>query len=140
VVDEPLTVLGGFLSETTRKVRRILLGLGTLGIALRIFGIRVQEVSLLGTKITIAEERWLPLGVVVLLGYFTVTFGVYALSDLQRNRVAIRRVMVHSTPPGAIDALDARRSAVLLGVRALLDVFFPVVLAVVAAFLLHPWR
>lgn len=38
-----------------------------------------------------------------------------------------RRVMNHGTPAGAIDALDARRAAVLLGVRALLDVFFPVV-------------
>lgn len=117
-----------------------MLALGTLGIALRMFGIRVQEVSLLGTKITIAEERWLPLAVMVLLGYFVVTFIVYAMSDIQRNRAAVRRIMVHSTPPGAIDALDARRSAVILGVRALLDVFFPVVLAGVAVFLLNPWR
>ena len=140
MADEPLAVLGGFLSETTRKVRRVLLALGALSLALRFFGIRVQEVSLLGTKITIADDRWLPLAVMALLVYFAVTFIVYAISDLQRNRVAISRVMVHSTPAGSIDALDARRSAVLLGVRVFLDVLFPPVLGLVAVFLLHPWR
>ena len=140
MADEPLGVLGGFLSETTRKVRRVLVALGALALALRIFGIRVQEVSLLGTKITIAEDRWLSLGLVALLVYFAVTFGVYAFSDGQRNRAAIRRVMVHSTPAGSLDVLDARRSAVLLGVRVLLDVLFPLVLALIAVFLLHSWR
>ena len=35
---DDLSLLGGFLSETTRKVRRVLLALDALAIAVRAFG------------------------------------------------------------------------------------------------------
>jgi hypothetical protein len=145
---DDLAILSGFLSEPTRKVRRVLLALGALGIALRVFRVHVQEVTLLGTKITIAEERWFPFGLLTLIGYFVVMFGVYAMSDLHRHGGAIARiarrltVSLSSSSSLAVNVSyrASRTAALLLLARVILDVLLPVVLAGVAMFVFQPWR
>ena len=52
----------------------------------------MQTVVLLGTSIEIAEARWLPLGLRVLILYFALLFGVYAISDVQRHIVPFTRI------------------------------------------------
>jgi hypothetical protein len=121
---DDFAVLGGFLSEPARKVRRVLLALGTVAVALRVFGIHVQTISLLGTTIQIAEERWLPLGLLVATVYFAVLFAVYAGSDIHRHNEPIARI-ARMLPLSPADSLNYRNSrttaAVLLSARVILE-------------------
>jgi hypothetical protein len=139
---DDLSLLGGFLSETTRKVRRVLLALDALAIAVRAFGVQVQDVTLLGTTIHIAEDRWLPLGLLVLIGYFAVVFAVYAFSDMHRHSEAITRMArrLPLSPAAFLKYRSSRTAALLLLARALLDMFLPLLLAGVAVFMLRPMR
>jgi hypothetical protein len=53
--DDPRQVLSGFLTETTRHVRRTLLAVTTVALAVKFFGMRVTKLSLLGR-----DGRWYP--------------------------------------------------------------------------------
>jgi hypothetical protein len=70
---DPKRVLSGFLTETTRRVRRTLLAVTTVAFMVRLFGVRLTKLSLLGNELTIPDERWLPIGLFVAVAYFWVS-------------------------------------------------------------------
>lgn len=135
--DDDLAILGGFLSETTRKVRRVLLSVGGLAIAVHAFHVRVQNVALLGTTIQIGDERWLSLGLAFMLLYFAALFAVYAFSDFHRNSEAIFRIakVKPFTPEQPLTHRQDRTAATLMWGRLLIDLLVPLVVAGVGAFL-----
>lgn len=104
------------------------------------FGVRVQEVSLFGTKITIAEDRWLQFGLLMLIGYFAALFTVYAMSDIHRHSEEVTRIArrLPLSPIRSLTYRDSRTASALLLARGLLDVLLPILLAGVAVFLLRP--
>jgi hypothetical protein len=127
--DDPLRVLSGFLTETTRHVRRTLLAVSTVAIATKALDVHVKTLSLLGTTIEITNERWLSSGLFFVVLYFLGMFLVYAFSDIHRSRSALTRItrMQPLLPGMALEYRDARSAAILLGFRALFDVFLPMV-------------
>lgn len=69
------------LSEVTRKERRLLLGMSTIGIAIVRTGLLPTKISALGIEFGAADQRSLLNILAVITAYFLVAFVVYAASD-----------------------------------------------------------
>jgi hypothetical protein len=126
--DDPLKVLGGFLSEPTRRVRRTLLAVTTVALLVRMFGVRTTKLSLLGNELTIPDERWLPIGLFVVVLYFWVLFMVYAFGDSQRARASIWGIYRSGsslTPADSLQHRESKSASVLVGLRVGVDVLLP---------------
>lgn len=126
--DDPQRVLSGFLSETTRRVRRALLAVTTVALLVRMFGVRITKLSLLGNELTIPDERWLPIGLFVVVLYFWVLFMVYAFGDTQRARASILGIYRSGsslTPEDSLQHRESRSASVLAGLRVGVDVLLP---------------
>jgi hypothetical protein len=127
--DGPQHVLSGFLTETTRRVRRTLLALSTVAIAAKALNVHLKTLTVLGAEIEVTDERWLSVGLFFVLLYFWVTFLVYALGDVHRSREALTRAMrTQPLLPGvALGYRDSRSAAVVMSLRTVLDVVVPMV-------------
>jgi len=138
--DDPLRVLSGFLTETTRHVRRTLLAVSTVAIASKVLDVHVKTLSLLGATIEITNERWLSHGLFFVVLYFWVMFVVYAFSDVHRSRNALTRITRRQSllPGMALEYRDSRSASLLLGFRGLLDVILPMVYGIVGMVALVP--
>lgn len=138
--DDPLRVLSGFLSETTRRVRRTLLAVSTVAIATKVLDVHVKTLSLFGTTIEITNERWLSHGLFFVLLYFWGSFLVYAFGDVHRSRRELTTVTrTGSLLPGvAVDYRNSRAAATLMGFRIVLDVLLPLVYGIVGMVMLVP--
>jgi hypothetical protein len=142
--DNPLRVLSGFLTETTRRVRRTLLAVSTIAIASKALDVHVKTLSLLGATVEITNERWLSTGLFFVVLYFWGMFVLYAFSDMHRSHRALTRLTrTLSLLRHGLEYRESRASATLIVFRALLDVLLPVVYGLFGlAVLVRPiqWR
>jgi hypothetical protein len=103
VAEEPSQLESGIhpkltnpLSEETRKERVYLLGMSAVGITIVFTGLIPTEISTLGIKFAEADRKSLLFIFALVVGYFLVAFGSYALSDYlewwsARRDLALRR-------------------------------------------------
>lgn len=75
------------LSEETRKERRNLLGVSTLGIVMVKSGLIPSKISALGIEFSQADQTVLLYALAVITIYFLLAFIFYALSDFMNYRV-----------------------------------------------------
>jgi hypothetical protein len=73
--------VGEVLSSVTRAERRILLGVAMLGVIVAHSGLIPTRISALGIDFERADQRSLLLVLVLVVSYFTITFGIYAAAD-----------------------------------------------------------
>jgi len=78
------------LSEETRKERVYLLGTSAIGITIVFIGLIPTEVATLGIKFAEADRKSLLIIFALVVSYFLVAFGSYALSDFLLWREAER--------------------------------------------------
>lgn len=69
------------LSEVTRKVRRSLLGVSILSIAVVKAGLLPGKITALGIELSIKNQQSLTMLFSMIVGYFLITFIVYSFSD-----------------------------------------------------------
>jgi hypothetical protein len=122
--DDPRQVLSGFLTETTRRVRRTLLAVTTVAIASKLFGVRVTTLSCRQRT----DERWLPICLFVAVAYFWGLFMVYAIGDAQRVSVQIWEIYRSGTSLGPTNSLrhrDSKSASFVMSLRVLADVLLP---------------
>jgi hypothetical protein len=70
------------LSEDTRKERRNLLAISTIGIALVKTGLIPTKISALGIEFSQSNQRALLYILLAMIIYFFLTFAIYAISDV----------------------------------------------------------
>jgi len=85
--------------EVTRKERRTVLGLSSLAVFMFLTGAVPKKIPALGVEFEAPEQRWLILGLLVLLVYFVVGFAFYGwvnqrkwLKDIDRARAKLRQL------------------------------------------------
>jgi hypothetical protein len=140
---DPRRVLSGFLTETTRRVRRTLLAVTTVAIATKVFGVRLTKLSLLGNELTIPDERWLPIGLFVVVAYFWGLFIVYAFGDTQRVTVPIWDIYRSGsslTPADSLRHRDSKSASVLMTLRVVVDLVVPLVYGAAGLVMMLPLR
>jgi hypothetical protein len=76
------------LSETTRKERKSLLGIGIVGIAIVKGGLVPNGITALGIEFTEANQKSLFHILAAIVIYYLVAFVLYAISDLTTWRIA----------------------------------------------------
>lgn len=76
------------LSEVTRKERRALLAVSTLGIVIAKTGLIPSKITALGIEFTRADQRSLLLSIAAIIFYFLIAFVVYAASDFLAWRLS----------------------------------------------------
>ena len=101
------------LSDDTRKERRNLLAASVVGLAVGWAGVVPEQASILGVQIGVDDSDRLLMLMVGVVGYFLVSFTLYALSDMAVGRVtgymalATRRTAASSEPSTHERAEDA---------------------------------
>jgi hypothetical protein len=141
--DDPKRVLSGFLTETTRRVRRTLLAVTTVAFMVQLFGVRLTKLSLLGNELTIPDERWLLIGLFVAVAYFWVLFIVYAVGDAQRVNIQIWDIYRSGsslTPADSLQHRDSRGASVVMSLRVLADVILPMLYGAAGLVTMLPLR
>lgn len=91
--DDPLRALSGFLSETTRRVRRTLLALSVGAVVAKILDFKFGKLVVFGNTVEVQDERVALHLVGAVLLYFVVLFGVYVAGDTIRAQKAIKRAV-----------------------------------------------
>jgi len=79
-----------FLTEPTRKLRKSLLVASLIGFAISYAGLRVSEVSLLGSKLSITKFEVIPLVLGIVVSYFLVTFLIFGLYEYSQSYRKLR--------------------------------------------------
>lgn len=74
-----------FLTEPTRKLRKSLLVASLIGFAISYAGLRVSEVSLLGSKLSITRFEVIPFVLGIVVSYFLVTFIIFGFHDYAQS-------------------------------------------------------
>lgn len=89
-----------FLTVSTQKLRKSLLVASLVGFAISYAGLRVSEVSLLGSKLAITKFEVIPfvLGIIVL--YFLMTFIIFGLYDYSQSYRKLRKDYVERLAKG----------------------------------------
>jgi len=77
------------LSEITRKERRSLLALSTLGIIMVKTGLIPERISAFGVEFSKTDQKSLLFVVAFIIVYFLVSFVIYAWSDFASWRIAV---------------------------------------------------
>jgi hypothetical protein len=129
---DPPHALRGFLSESTRRVRRALLGVSVAAIAVWALDVEVGTVTVFGVSATVPPER-VGQGLGLVLLYFLMMFSVYAMGDVILSRGATDRALDGlSTKPRRFGVSIAVVALGVLTMRMLMDLGVPLVLGVVA--------
>jgi hypothetical protein len=87
------------LSEVTRQERKALLAACVIAVSIAAGGLVPGEIDALGIRLTPAQEKSLLYIIAAVIAYFVLGFTIYALSDLNRRKVAAlqaRRKVAHS--------------------------------------------
>lgn len=74
-----------FLTEPTRKLRKSLLIASLIGFAISYAGLRVSEISLLGSKLSITKFEVIPFVLGIVVSYFLVTFIIFGLYEYSQS-------------------------------------------------------
>lgn len=74
-----------FLTEPTRKLRKSLLIASLIGFAISYAGLRVSEISLLGSKLSITKFDVIPFVLGIIVSYFLVTFIIFGLYEYAQS-------------------------------------------------------
>jgi hypothetical protein len=78
------------LSDVTRKERRALLGAGAIGLVMVKAGLVLSKISALGIDLSPTDQKTLLRATAFVVGYFAISFLIYAASDFLAWRHAIR--------------------------------------------------
>jgi hypothetical protein len=129
---DPPHALRGFLSESTRRVRRTLLGVSVAGIAVWALEVKVGTVTVFGVTATVPPER-VEQGLGLVLLYFLMLFSVYAMGDVILSRGMTDRALdgLGSKAPRSGVSVAAMAFGVL-AMRGLMDLALPLVPGFVA--------
>lgn len=74
-----------FFTERTRKLRKSLLVASLIGFAISYAGLRVSEISLLGSKLSITRFEVIPFVLGIVVSYFLVTFIIFGFYDYAQS-------------------------------------------------------
>src|SRR3972149_1614277 len=77
------------LSEVTRKERRSLLGVSTIGIIMVKTGLIPEKITAFGVKFSKTDQKSLLFIVAFIIVYFLISFVIYAWSDFVSWRIAV---------------------------------------------------
>ncbi len=91
-----------FLTEPTRKLRKSLLVASLIGFAISYAGLRVSEVSLLGSKLSITRFEVIPLVLGIVVLYFLVTFIIFGLYDYSQSHLKLRNDYLEAISKGEV--------------------------------------
>lgn len=140
--NNPQSVLSGFLTESTRRVRRTLLAVTTVAIGAKVLGVHLRTLSLFGNTVEITNERWLPIGLFVAVAYFWGLFVVYGFGDAQRFSTQIWAVYsgAYLTPENSLLHRRSKSAAAVMTMRVVVDLLVPILYAGVGLILLLPLR
>lgn len=122
-------------NETTRKVRRNLMGSCAIGLVIIKAGLIPTKVSALGIEFTQTDQTALLRIMALVVLYFLVSFAVYAWSETVANIVTLR--IAFEKKRGDSDRMwipvFARMTS---SIRLLLEFVFPVVLGIYSCIVL----
>jgi len=142
------------LSEVTRRERRSLLGVSTLGIIMTKTGLIPEKITTFGVVFTETHQKSLLFLVAFIVVYFLISFVIYAWSDFVSWRIAVnsaRRKWLSATAASAgeetkkvreIPELQdkifnwGQRSIPISWVRAFWEFLFPLVLGLWSTYFL----
>lgn len=85
------------LSEVTRKERRSLLGVSTLGIVMTHANLVPTKISALGVEFSQASQSTLLLIFSFVVGYYLLAFAIYGLADFSVWRLRFGEIAVKDT-------------------------------------------
>ncbi len=91
-----------FLTEPTRKLRKSLLIASLIGFAISYAGLRVSEVSLLGSKLSITRFEVIPFVLGIVVSYFLVTFIIFGLYDYSQSHRKKRIDIIEKISKGTV--------------------------------------
>lgn len=120
--DDPQRALSGFLTETTRRARRTLIGASAAALAVKVLNVKLRTFAVFGNTIEVPDDR-IREGMCIALLYFLLLFVIYALGDMIRERVAIGRAQWASS---------ALTPMIVMDMRVFLDPVVPTILGAVA--------
>ncbi|MHB1051197.1 MAG: hypothetical protein ACYC09_14050 [Bacteroidota bacterium] len=83
-----------FLSESTRKEKRALLGISVIAIAIVQTGLLPTKISALGIEFQLNDQRALLLLMVFVVVYFLIAFTMHASTDFIRWRVVYNSTLL----------------------------------------------
>lgn len=126
--DDPKRALSGFLTESTRRARRTLVGVSAAALAVKELNVKLRTFTMFGNTIEVTDDR-VREGMCLALSYFLLIFVIYALGDAIRERTAIARAVASS---------PTMTTQLVMGMRVFLDLIIPAVLGV-AAFARWQW-
>ena len=89
-----------FLTESTRKLRKSLLVASLIGFAISYAGLRVSEVSLLGSKLSITKFEVIPFVLGIVVFYFLLTFIIFGFHDYSQSYRKLRTDYVERLAKG----------------------------------------
>ncbi len=119
------------LSEVTRKVRRSLLGVSTVGIAIAQARLVPTQITALGITFETDQQRRIYLLLAAIVFYFTVEFFIFAFSDF----IALHYKQIESRKPG-ISSLYVTTNRPLVKVRFAFDFYAPILISLASFFML----
>ena len=100
-----------FLTESTQKLRKSLLISSLIGFAISYAGLRVSEVSLLGSKLSITKFEVIPLVLCIIVLYFLVTFTIFGLYDYSQGYRKLRYDALERISKGTVSSRQEAEKA-----------------------------
>lgn len=94
------------LTDVTRRVRRVLLASGAIGVVIVKTGLVPSKISNLGITFTTADKSSLLIIVASIIIYFFIEFLLYAGSDFIRWQIALRTSLLKNKGRNARKALQ----------------------------------
>jgi len=91
-----------FFTERTRKLRKSLLIASLIGFAISYAGLRVSEISLLGSKLSITRFEVIPFVLGIVVSYFLVTFIIFGLYEYSQSYGKMRMDILERISKGTV--------------------------------------
>jgi len=129
------------LNDVTRRMRRTLLTISIIGIAIEKGGFIPTKISALGIEITQSDQNALLSIAAAIVLYFVITFIIYAWTDylgwyfgtlIRHGRALIEK----ETEAGIGENLHWNVAKISLAIRLFLEFIFPVLLGLYTFFVL----